>query len=78
MYESCEVIRKKEGATIKPMAHVIHTCSYVVKGVCLILGSFNTGFRELSRSSIMKENLFEMVTIKGFLLTLCTTHWKKQ
>ena len=45
------------------MTHMIHTCSYVVKGVCLILGSFNTGFRELSRSSIMKENLFEMVTI---------------
>ena len=63
MYESCEVIRKKEGATIKPTAHMIHTCSYVVKGVCLILGSFNTGFRELSRSSIMKESLFEMVTI---------------
>ena len=45
------------------MAHMIHTCSYVVKGGCLILGSFNTGFRELSGSSIMKENLFEMVTI---------------
>lgn len=33
--------------------------SYVVKDVLVILGSFNTGFTELNRSSIMKENLFE-------------------